>query len=309
MAILLAVLGAAAIVLLTACWLLFRVACVRIDRMPSRLPADSPYVVYREQIAQGLAWFRAQSPVPVSVTSRDGLRLAGQFLKNPAERGVILLMHGFRGGIGDFAVVLRQYYEMGFSLLAVDQRAHGDSEGRYICFGAKERYDCADWVHLLTTELCPGTPILLDGISMGASTVLLASDLPLDGDVRGIIADCGYSNVAHEFRHVCRRLFHLPLFPLYYLIVCMTRLFAGFDPNKTDTADSLRRCTLPVLFLHGTSDRLVPYENSQRNFDACAADKQLELFEGAGHGESYLVDEPRCLRLLQAFCARVLDQA
>lgn len=149
-----------------------------------------------EQTEEILAGVRLmQDAENIFLPSYDGLRLHGRLLQQPGAKGTILLFHGYRSSwVIDFSIVLPYYFTLGYNLLAVDERAHGESEGTYITFGVRERHDVATWAAYAAMHFGPAHPLILDGLSMGAATVLLASDLELPPSVRGIIADCGFSS-------------------------------------------------------------------------------------------------------------------
>ena len=225
-------------------------------------------------------------------------------------KGTILLFHGYRSSwVIDFSIVLPHYFSLGYNLLAVDERAHGESEGTYITFGVRERHDVATWAAYAAMHFGPAHPLILDGLSMGAATVLMASDLPLPLSVRGIIADCGFSSpyaiMKSVFRAHCRR---LPAGPFLALTDVFTRLFAGFSLKGASTLDAVAKTNLPILFIHGTGDTFVPCSMTQAAYDACAAPKQLVLVPDAGHGCSYLVDRPRVQAELAAFLSKYVSK-
>ena len=264
-----------------------------------------------EQTEEILAGVRLmQEAEDIFLPSYDGLRLHGRLLQQPGAKGTILLFHGYRSSwVIDFSIVLPYYFSLGYNLLAVDERAHGESEGTYITFGVRERHDVATWTAYAAMHFGPAHPLILDGLSMGAATVLMASDLPLPLSVRGIIADCGFSSpyaiMKSVFRAHCRR---LPAGPLLALTDVFTRLFAGFSLKGVSTLDAVAKTKLPILFIHGTGDTFVPCSMTQAAYDACAAPKQLVLVPDAGHGCSYLVDRPRVQAELAAFLSKYVSE-
>lgn len=254
-----------------------------------------------EEILAGITLM--QDAEDIFLPSQDGLRLHGQLLQQPGAKGTILLFHGYRSSwIIDFSIVLPYYYSLGYNLLAVDERAHGQSEGVYITFGIHERRDAATWAQYAAMHFGPDHPLFLGGLSMGATTVLLASCFDFPANVRAIIADCGFTSPYEIAKSVLRR--DAPKAPVSLLLpLCslVTRLFAGFGLRDGSTIDAVRESRYPILFLHGTGDTFVPYEMTKRAFDACTAPKRLILVDGAEHGKSYVKEPDRVRQELKAF--------
>ena len=265
----------------------------------------------RDLIEHGRALYDSLPYEDLYLTSFDGLRLHARFYKNGDGRRTLLLSHGFRSsGRGDFAAVLPLYYEtLGCSLLVLDHRAHGESEGRYITYGIRERFDVRDWARYLTDRAGGDVQIVLDGISMGATAVLMACGTELPDTVTGVIADCGFTSPWDIFSHILHSTFHLGDFPILYLVGHMARRRAHFGFREATTVRALENWTKPALFIHGTADDFVPPAMTEAAYAACpAADKTLILVEGAMHGCSYLRDRARCESALRQFFAKVLEK-
>ncbi len=263
----------------------------------------TPYETCSAEIAKGLAWLKEQKKEDWFIRSKDGLRLHGTFL--PAKdkpKGLILLCHGYHSAPEqDFSCVLPYYQSLGYHLLMIDHRCHGRSEGKYITFGDKERYDVVSWLEEVVRRYGRDLPIFLDGISMGATTVMLCSSMKLPGKVRGIIADCGFTTPIDEFTHVLKAQFHLPAFPLIPIVGKMAKKRADFDFKAVDTRKELASSRYPILFLHGKADSFVPCRMTEENYAACRGEKKLLLVDGADHGGSYLADQKACRSALVRF--------
>lgn len=254
---------------------------------------------YREQMRQAETWLRAQPMEEVSILSHDGLKLVGHFMDKGTKRTLILL-HGYRAtAYRDFSCVAEYYQSLGFNLLLIDQRAHGLSEGKYITFGVKERFDCVRWAEYVDQRI--GGDIFLDGLSMGATTVLMASGEKLPESVRGIIADCGFTSPEEIMTKIMTVDMKIPKQPLFALVSWMIKKRAGFSIDEYSTVEAMKRNTLPILFLHGRADKFVPCEMTLKAYEACRSEKELLIVENAGHGISYLVEPQRCKAALEAF--------
>ena len=294
------------LLVLTVAYFTFYFTIVRLHTEPD--PQRSKYLrPFREQILAGARWFRAKRPERVEIRSRDGLRLAGRFLPAAEAEGTLLLVHGYRSSpFCDFGPIFEFYHKLGWNLLAIDQRAHGDSEGSYITFGVKERFDVCDWALYLADRFGPEHRIVLDGISMGSASVLMALDTPLPANVKGVIADCGFTSPYEEFVHVLQRK-RIPRQPLMALVQMYAKLFADFGFRDCSTVDALRRNRLPVLFVHGEQDQFVPIRFTVENYGACAGEKQLITVPEAGHGTSYIFATSQCQAALRKFLDRLAE--
>lgn len=265
----------------------------------------APWSQYQSQIDAGIDWIRAGNCEKIELISFDGLRLAARLLPAENARGTIILMHGYKAGMyRDFSCAYEFYHGLGFNLLIPSQRAHGESEGKYICFGVKERFDCKQWVYYACERYGDKSDIFLSGLSMGCSTVLMASNLDLPKNVRGIVADCGFTSAWDELAYLLKKIVHLPPHPFLDGLSLMTTLIAGFGLKDCSAADCAAETDIPVLFIHGRRDTFVPYELGLKNFEACASEKKLITVDEAGHGVSYLVEPDRCREELTQFIER-----
>lgn len=276
----------------------------RINDLDSR--ANRPLKPYRDIVQKGLDFIENSPHDTFTVKSFDGLTLSAEYYRCPGADTTILLFHGYRSsGKRDFSCAVKMYCEMGMNVLLVDQRCHGKSAGRLITFGVKERRDVLSWIDfLLKNEPVP--KLVLGGMSMGATTVLLAAGLPLPPQVRGIIADCGFTSPVKIISKVARQAFHLDARFVLPVLNLLCRVLGGFSVYGVSTTDSLRDNEIPVLFIHGGSDNFVPTQMSLDGFSAMKSKKKrICIVEKADHGFSFLIDTPRVMQELEQFLAEV----
>ncbi len=244
-----------------------------------------------------------------SIVSHDGLRLVGHLYRTEKDSNkYIICMHGYRSSPDDFMCAMGFFLSEGYNILAVEQRSHGRSEGKWITFGVKERYDALSWCNYLIEKFGTDIKIILDGLSMGATTVLMAAGLDLPSNVKGIIADCGFSSPWDIVTEVARVDMHIPKFPLLYLMIPTVRLLCGFGLKEASTVDAVKKSKLPILFVHGLSDDFVPHEMSVKAYEARPENSRLISVENATHGMSYVVDEERCKKELGYFLNEVTEK-
>lgn len=264
---------------------------------------------WEPQITAGVKWLQSRRPEEMQVVSFDGKLLYGRFVPHENAKGTIVFFHGYRSSyVLDFAFALEFYYGQGFNLLICDQRAHNKSKGNCTTFGVKERHDVVSWTTYLSMLLGEDHPIYLAGLSMGASTVLMASNLEHSANLRGVIADCGFTSPKAIMTHVAKNKMHLPAKLLVPILGVLTRLFCGFALDECSTTDALAQTKLPILLIHGTADKFVPSYMSEENFAACRSEKQLLLVDGAVHALSYVTDRPRYEAAVQDFLLSHLPQ-
>lgn len=267
------------------------------DEVPSaeKYAEYAKYVHDRIQVIQGIPFQEMR------ITARDGVKLYGRYYHRADGAPVVLMFHGYRSScLRDGMGAFRFTEECGYNILMVDQRAHRSSGGRTITFGVKERYDCLDWIEHLRKTLGEDTKMILIGLSMGASTVLMAAGLDLPQNVKGIIADCGYSSPKEILQSVIRSM-RMPVSLTYPLVRLSARIYGRFDPDSASVGEALAKAKVPVLLIHGEDDGFVPCEMSRKNYEACASEKEIFIVPGADHGMSYMTDTPGYVEKFKGF--------
>lgn len=249
--------------------------------------------VYEPHRPQMVAWMKEVRALPSReywITSHDGLKLYGKYYECDPHAPMELMFHGYRGNAErDLCGGVQRAFALGHNALIVDQRASCHSDGNIISFGVNEHKDCLRWLDFVIREFGPEVQVILTGISMGATTVLLAAGTDLPKNVIGVLADCGYTSAREIIQVVCRYM-KLPPKLSYPFVRLAARMFGHFDLEAADATKALKNCRVPVIFFHGESDRFVPCYMSRANYDACPSRKRLVTTPGAGHGLCYIID-------------------
>lgn len=233
----------------------------------------------------------AQPHNDVFIKTKDGLKLHATYFPNVDEKKVVICFHGYTSeGMKDYIALSHYYLKNGYSVLLVDERAHGQSEGEYIGFGCLDRIDALCWIDFIIDKCEEDVQILLHGISMGGATVLMTSSLKLPNQVKGIISDCAFTSPKYVFTHVLHSMYHLPAFPVIQFADFVNKKRAGYGMDECNAAKEVRKAKVPILMIHGDSDNFVPCSMCDEIYKNCASPKKKLIIKDASHAESYYVD-------------------
>ena len=249
---------------------------------------DEPYREAQRAAAKKLASSETET---VLLENREGLTLVGHLRECEKAKRLVIAFHGWRSAwYRDFGLLADFLSREQCSVLYVEQRAQNESEGAYIGFGLTERYDCLGWVRWVMDHRGSDLPIYLTGISMGATTVLMAAGMGLPEAVRGVIADSAYTSPRDIWQYVMGHNLHLPTLLATPIAdgICKKRLAAG--AGSCSTLVSLAETDVPVLLIHGEDDHFVPLKMARENLSACHSHCDLLVVPGADHAMSYYMD-------------------
>ncbi len=278
------------------------------QNVPQHLPTGEQYDPKHDLMVSLIEELLALPHERVYITSRDGLKLAGDWYPGQPGRPVHICCHGYRGlDVRDFCGGAQSLLARGDGVLLIHERAQGDSQGHTMTFGIREREDVALWAEYCA-ERFPGAPLFLHGISMGAATVLMTSALPLPAAVKGILADCPY-DVPKDIIVLTAKKHAGPLAGLLWPFLTVGAFLFGNGLRFKNVCchEAVKHANVPILIIHGEDDRFVPAYMSEPMAAANPALVTRVTFPGAGHGMSYLMDTPRYQAMTEAFLNKCLQ--
>lgn len=227
------------------------------------------------------------------IMAEDGRRLHGYYLSHHPKHDSIsvartaLLIHGYRNCAIDMMHLGYMYHHsMGYNIILPDLHAHGQSDGESIQMGWKDRLDALLWCEVADSVF--RSPMVVHGISMGAATTMMLSgeeNLPLG--VSHFVEDCGYTSAWDEFEGELANQFSLPAFPLLHVTSLLCDVMYGWNFTEASALEQVKKCTSPMLFIHGDADDFVPTWMVHPLYEAHGGEKQLWLTEGVEHAFSY----------------------
>ncbi len=220
-----------------------------------------------------------------TLESFDGLTLHAKKF-SPAEQTNrwAILVHGY-GRDGTFAYdYAEEYLKRGWNVLVPDMRAAGENGGEFITMGALESRDVFDWAKKISADN-PDAKIILHGVSMGAATVLMTAALE-PKNLCAVVEDCGYTSAYEMFAAQLKKIFGLPEYPVMPCADIVCKIHTGVKISDAAPLEVVDKIKVPILFIHGDADGLVPFEMMNRLFDKAAAPKEKFVVEGAGHADA-----------------------
>ena len=221
------------------------------------------------------------------IESYDKLQLHSYVVTQNSNKWAIVV-HGYGGSGKLMSDKSKYFYDMGYNVLIPDLRGHGKSEGDYIGMGWKDRLDIISWINFIIKEN-PNAEIVLHGTSMGAATVLMTSGENLPSNVKAIVADCAYTSAWDEFSYQLETYLKVPSSYILNVTDMVTKLKAGYSLKEASALESVKKATVPILFIHGDKDKFVPYSMMDKLYDATNSPKEKLTIEGGEHANSDLV--------------------
>ena len=257
------------------------------------LPEGEIYEPYHSVMTEWILEARSFPHEDFYIKSHDGLTLHAKYFEYAPNAVTEIMFHGYKGSAErDLSGGIQRCFALGRNVLLVDQRTSCGSEGKVISFGINEHRDCLAWIDFAVNQFGKDVKLVLTGISMGASTVLMAAGNPLPENVVGVLADCGFSS-PKQIIQKCTKDMHLPAKLIYPFIKLGAKIYGHFDLEEYSPLEAMKTCKVPVIFFHGEDDDFVPCYMSQEMYEACTSPKKLVTIPDAGHGLVYLVDNEK----------------
>ena len=174
-------------------------------------------------------WFKNSNYKEVYVKSFDKKKLHAYEIKNKLNTWVIIV-HGYTNSALEMLDVAYNFYKKGYSILLIDQRAHGKSDGVYSTHGFYERKDMLSWIDYINKK--KKTKIILYGISIGGTVIMRTVGENLPNNVICAIEDCGFISNYDQFYNQLKYLKFLPTNIKGTICVMPNEFFEGFFISK-----------------------------------------------------------------------------
>jgi pimeloyl-ACP methyl ester carboxylesterase len=196
---------------------------------------------------------------------------------------VVLYLHGNDGNVSTSMGEVAPLRELGYSIFMIDYRGYGISDGSFPSEANVYQDAEAAWAHLVHTGVEP-SDLYIYGHSLGGAVAIdLATHHPEAG---GLIVESSFTSI-YEMAMLDKRYALLPV-----------KLFLN---QRFESLSKVPMLRVPVLYIHGTADEIVPFEMGRRLFDATAGFKRLAAIDGGRHDNNSVVGGPAFRSAITAF--------
>lgn len=244
---------------------------------------------------------RDMDAVSFSVPSDSGSTIQGWHVRSDADRAVVVLLHGIRGSRMAMTDRARMLHAAGYSIVAIDLQAHGESPGKAITAGHLEKFDVQAAVAFAKRQH-PGAPLAVVGVSLGGAAAVLGSPLGIDA----LVLEAVYPSIDVAIHNrVAKKLG--PLSPVAEAILLwQLKARLGISPSQLRPIEHVPAVGCPILILSGLADEHTTVSDTQALFDAAVAPKEMWLVDRAAHVDLFGLEPAQYEDRVLGFLARYL---
>ncbi len=233
-------------------------------------------------------WFET-SQKDVYTISSDNKNLHAHLINNESNV-FIIIVHPYEGRGSYMKYFAQKFYDMGFNILAIDLRTHGESKGKIYSLGYLERLDVLAWIKYINDNY-NNAEIILYGISMGANAVMMCSCESDAYNVKAIIEDAGFTNAYEQLKRRLDIAYKFSFLPIIEFTSLMTKIRLGFSFKDIDVQKRISKSMIPILFIHGDKDELVDYNMVNKLYESCSSQKEKLIIKNGKHISAVFNDE------------------
>jgi fermentation-respiration switch protein FrsA (DUF1100 family) len=208
----------------------------------------------------------------------DGTKLHARYIERAGANHTLLYLHGNAGNLPDRSDLLEVFGDFGANVLALEYRGYGQSEGGPSEAGLYRDTNAAyDWA----VARAPAKKLVVFGESLGGGP---ACELASTREMGGVILLSTFTSIAD----MAVRSF--PWLPVRWMV-----------RTRFDNLAKIRKIQAPKLMIHSRTDEVVPFEMSERLFEAATEPKSALWLDRAGHNETFYAQRQRVTRAVRSF--------
>lgn len=235
----------------------------------------------------GLAYEDVWLPIP----NDPNQRIHGWWIPAKGQAvGTLLYLHGNGSNVGGNLGQAAIFQQMGFSVLLIDYRGYGRSEGGFPHEAQVYEDARLAWAYLVQQRQIPPEQIFIYGHSLGGA---IAIDLAMNSpQAAALIIQSSFTSM----RDVVNRTTRYEVFPIDLILT-----------QRFDSIQKISQLQMPILFIHGQADEQIPADMSIALYDRTTAPKQLWLVPHAGHNNVANTAGAEYFQVVETFVRRVVQ--
>ena len=246
---------------------------------------------YGELLSDSSEWISDKGE-KTEIENAEGKALSALEIKNEhISHSYIIICHQYGGSPYSMEEYAKHFYDLGFNIVLPFMRGHGESTYNNISFGWQDSCDVADWIESIVKK-DKKAKIALFGVSLGANAVTLASAEELPDNVRLIISDSCYTSVDELAKEYLKNETRFSSLLTSNLVSVFGKNKLGESFKNADTIAKVRDIELPIMFINGENDTVVPPILSKKLYENCEAEGVEEvIIENGTHGRNLQADK------------------
>jgi dipeptidyl aminopeptidase/acylaminoacyl peptidase len=216
----------------------------------------------------------------INIISSDGTKLSAWFMESQEHRRALIILHGYPAEKSDMLSIASTLYP-DFTLLLIDMRSFGKSEGSYTTLGIKERADTKAALDFLTAKGFEKIGIF--GFSVGGAVgILTAAE---DERINAVVSYASFSDIKALGEDVYTSLWILNK-PMVQLMITWSKLLFKDSLLEISPVKAAGKLSIPILIAHTTGDEVIPFSHAERLKEALKENTKAEFYfpEGRPHG-------------------------
>ena len=232
----------------------------------------------------------------IHISSFDGLRLVGDYYNFEKDK-LIIFCHGLHSSpYISFSYTALNFIKKGYNVLIIDQRGSDRSGGKYQTYGKYESKDLLSWLEVFENDE-KIKEIILYGISLGATSIMMASDQITSKKVKKLVLENGFTNHQALANWLISSR-HVPGFMFMRSVTFLAKHLAKVSPEDVNTVEHIKNSKIPAVFIFNLKDKVVTKENFINNYDTCSVRKTLINIEDAPHAWSAIYEKDEFINKL-----------
>ncbi len=228
----------------------------------------------------------------IELENSEGKNLKALEIKNEhISHSYIIICHRYGESPEATEEYAKHFYDLGFNIILPYMRGHGDSPYENISFGWNDRLDVTEWAEYIVSN-DKKSRIALFGVSLGANAVTLAATEALPENVRLLVADSCYTSVESVVKGYIKNETRFSSALGVRIISFLAENKTGENLKNADTVARLKKIEIPVMFINGENDTVVPPLESKKLYENCNSKGVEEvIIENGTHGKNLQTDK------------------